>query len=100
MLQEFSAVAARKLGLTPARARKTVAEYADWCVMETTPQLIVSASLLQEEHGVASWDALIVEAALLAGATELLSRACRAVAVSRASPSATRSPGRECVAVF
>jgi predicted nucleic acid-binding protein len=72
VLQEFYAVATRKLGLTPARARRIVAEYDVWPVVETTPQLIVSASLLQEAHGVAFWDALIVEAALLAGATELL----------------------------
>jgi hypothetical protein len=37
------------------------------------PQLIVSASLLHERHSFAFWDAMIVEAALLSGATTLLS---------------------------
>jgi predicted nucleic acid-binding protein len=42
-------------------------------VVETTAQLIVSASLLHERHSFAFWDAMIVEAALLSGATTLLS---------------------------
>jgi predicted nucleic acid-binding protein len=54
-------------------ARRVVAYYAAWPVVETTPQLIVSASLLHERHGFAFWDAMVVEAALLSGATTLLS---------------------------
>jgi predicted nucleic acid-binding protein len=50
-----------------------VAEYAEWPVVETTPQLIVSASVLHEHHSFSFWDAMIVEAALLSGATTLLS---------------------------
>lgn len=74
VLQEFYAVATRKLQppLNPAQARRVVADYGEWCRVETTPQLIISASLLSEAHTIAFWDALIVEAALLAGATTLL----------------------------
>jgi predicted nucleic acid-binding protein len=58
--------------MTAVEARDVVAEYAEWRVVETTPQLIVSASLLHEEHQINFWDALIVEAALLSGADTLL----------------------------
>ncbi|GAA5150475.1 PIN domain-containing protein [Pseudonocardia eucalypti] len=72
VLQEFYNVATGKLRLAPARARRIVANYAEWATVETTPQLIVSASLLHELHGINFRDALIVEAALLAGADTLL----------------------------
>ncbi len=58
--------------MEPAAARRVVALYAEWPVVETTAQLIVSASLLHERHGFAFWDATVVEAALLSGATTLL----------------------------
>ena len=50
-----------------------VADYAEWVAVETTSQLIVSASLLAEQHTVAFRDALIIEAALLSGARRLIS---------------------------
>ncbi len=75
VLQEFYTVATRKL--TPAmprrQARGLVAAYAEWCDVATEPQLIVAASRLEEEHTVAFWDALIVVAALRAGASLLVS---------------------------
>ena len=73
VLQEFYDVGTRKMKLEPALARRVVALYAEWPVVETTAQLIVSASLLHERHGFAFWDAMVVEAALLSGATTLLS---------------------------
>lgn len=74
VLQEFYSVATGKLrpALHAARAREIVTNYTEWAVVETTPQLIVSASLLHERHSISFWDALIVEAALLAGADTLL----------------------------
>jgi predicted nucleic acid-binding protein len=72
VLQEFYDNSTRKLKMEPAAARRIVAEYAEWLVVETTAQLIVSASLLHERHGFAFWDAMVVEAALLSGATTLL----------------------------
>ena len=72
VLQEFYDNATRKLRMPPESARRIVAQYAEWPVVETTPQLIVSASLLHERHGFAFWDAMVVEAALLSGATTLL----------------------------
>jgi predicted nucleic acid-binding protein len=74
VLQEFYSVATRKLRppMTPSDARDVVVQYIDWCRIDTDPLLILSASHLAEEHTVNFWDALIVEAALRAGATELV----------------------------
>jgi predicted nucleic acid-binding protein len=74
VLQEFYNVATGKLcpTMSPAEARQVVADYAEWAVVETTPQLILSASFLHERDQVSFWDALIVEAALLAGAETLV----------------------------
>jgi predicted nucleic acid-binding protein len=73
VLQQFYDNATRKLKMPPESARRIVAQYAEWPVVEGTAQLIVSASVLHEQHGFAFWDAMIVEAALLSGATTLLS---------------------------
>ena len=75
VLQEFYNVATRKLKppMPYARARKLVASYSNWVSMNTDPQLLVSASLLQENHRLQWWDALILESALRSGATTLLS---------------------------
>jgi predicted nucleic acid-binding protein len=75
VLQEFYSVATRKLkpAMSHSEARKLVATYGEWCVQKTDPQLLVSASLLCERHTVSWWDALVIEAALRAGATTLLS---------------------------
>jgi predicted nucleic acid-binding protein len=58
--------------MSPTDARQVDADYAEWSVVETTAQLIVSASLLPERHQISYWDAMIIEAALLAGADTLL----------------------------
>jgi predicted nucleic acid-binding protein len=75
VLQEFYAVVTRKLkpAMSRREARGLVAAYGEWCDVATEPQLIVAASRLEEEHTLAFWDALIVEAALRAGASLLLS---------------------------
>lgn len=73
VLQEFYAVATRKLGIEAKQARGIVASYTDWCSVNTDVGLIVSGSGLTEEHSVSFWDALIIEAALRANASRLLS---------------------------
>lgn len=74
VLQEFYSAATRKLQLafTPAQARQVVHDYSDWCRVETDSLLIISASELSEQQSINFWDALIVEAALRAGAVELV----------------------------
>lgn len=75
VLQEFYAVVTRRLTppMSRADARRIVADYGVWCTVDTDPLLIVSASRLEEEHSLAFWDALIIEAALRTGAKVLLS---------------------------
>jgi predicted nucleic acid-binding protein len=75
VLQEFYAVATRKLKppMPRATARAIVAAYGEWCDVATEPQLIVAASRLEEERTVSFWDALIVQAAIHAGADRLVS---------------------------
>ncbi len=74
VLQEFYSAATRKLRppLTPTLARHVVRDYSEWCRVDTDPLLIISASRLSEQHSINFWDALIIEAALRAGATELV----------------------------
>jgi predicted nucleic acid-binding protein len=75
VLQEFYWTVTRK-GSAPmpaAEARKRVIDYSEWCSMNTDLQLLVSASVLAENHSVSWWDALILEAAMRSGATTLLS---------------------------
>ena len=75
VLQEFYAVATRKLkpAISRREARGLVAAYGEWCDDATERQLIVAASRLEEQHTLAFWDALIVEAAVRAGAGLLFS---------------------------
>ncbi len=74
VLQEFYNAATRKLQppMTPSQARQVVHDYSDWCLVDTDPLLIISASRLSEQHSINFWDALIIEAALRAGAGELV----------------------------
>ncbi|MGD0683499.1 MAG: hypothetical protein ABSA03_00150 [Streptosporangiaceae bacterium] len=54
-------------------ARGLVAAYGEWCDVATEPQLIVAASRLEESRTLAFRDALVVAAALRAGAGLFLS---------------------------
>jgi predicted nucleic acid-binding protein len=75
VLQEFYAVATRKLQppLPRATARRVVAAYSAWPVVQIDPTLVLSASALEERETLSFWDALIVEAAQRAGAVRVLS---------------------------
>lgn len=75
VLQEFYNATTRKLKKPFSRreARQQVAYYSEWRTVETDTLLIVSASKLEEDHTLAFYDALIVEAALRSGAATLLS---------------------------
>ena len=56
-----------------AKARAIVAAYGEWCTVATEPQLIVAAGRLEEDHTLSFRDALIVQAAIQAGAERLVS---------------------------
>lgn len=75
VLQEFYAVVTKKFrpAMPRAQTRAIVAAYTEWCVVTTEPTLIIAASRLEEDHALSFWDALIVQAAIQAGADRLVS---------------------------
>jgi predicted nucleic acid-binding protein len=75
VLQEFYSTVTRKLrsAITREIARDLLRSYSSWAIQPLTADDVVSASLLEQSHQLSFWDALIVQAALLAGAKKLLS---------------------------
>ena len=74
ILQEFYVIATRKLAspLSRAEAREIVDLYQLWPVIVVEPALILNASRIEEDHQLSFWDALVLEAARVAGAVRLL----------------------------
>ncbi len=74
VLQEVYVVATskQKLAMSHQEARDLVEAYSAWPVIVVEPALILTASRLAEDHRLSFWDALIVEAARVAGAERLL----------------------------
>ena len=74
VLQEFYTTATRKLAhsLSRKEARAIVEDFAYWCI-ETTPAEISRAFRIEDEARINFWDAMIVAAAIKAGATRILS---------------------------
>jgi predicted nucleic acid-binding protein len=74
VLQEFYNTVTRKLvfPLPKNEARAIVEDFSYWCVA-TTPAEIKQAFLIEDAAKIGFWDALIVAAALKAGATQILS---------------------------
>jgi predicted nucleic acid-binding protein len=74
VLQEFYVVATRKFDPPMSRraAREIVALYGTWPVVQVDVALILTASQLEERHKLSFWDALVVEAARVAGAARLV----------------------------
>jgi predicted nucleic acid-binding protein len=58
--------------MSPIEAREIVGLYGTWRVVESNVALILAAAALHPSDSIAFWDALIVEAACLAGCTVLL----------------------------
>ena len=75
VLQEFYVVATspNKLGRSPSEAREIIDLYRVWPVVVLDPILILAATRLHETATISFWDALIVEAARVAGADRILS---------------------------
>jgi predicted nucleic acid-binding protein len=74
VLQEFYVNVTRKITspLSRRTGRSIVDTYSVWCV-ETTPAELVTAFRIEDEARIGFWDALIVAAALKAGADRILS---------------------------
>jgi predicted nucleic acid-binding protein len=75
VLQEFFTTVTRKLKrpYPLAAARSIVAEYLHWEVVENDGALLLAAIDLQAKHKLSFWDALVVQAAVKARVTTLLS---------------------------
>ena|SRR5882757_3970078 len=75
VLQEFYSTVTRKLRSAISRdiARELLRGYSSWVIQPLTAEDVVAASFLKQSHQLSFWDALIVQAALLAGASKLLS---------------------------
>jgi predicted nucleic acid-binding protein len=74
VLHEFYVTATRKLPqpLSRAEAREIIDLYSMWPVITIDPSVILAATRIEEAHQVSFWDALILEAARIAGAELLL----------------------------
>ena len=74
VLQEFYVNVTRKIArpLPRRTAREVVDAYSIWCV-EVTPAELKAAFRIEDEARIGFWDALIVAAALKAGAYQIVS---------------------------
>jgi predicted nucleic acid-binding protein len=74
ILQEFYVVATRKLArpMSSPEAREIVALYGAWPVVVIDSSLILNATRIEEQHRLSFWDALVLEAARVAGAQLVL----------------------------
>jgi predicted nucleic acid-binding protein len=75
VLQEFYAVVTGRqpIAMRPAEAREIVALYSTWPIVTLDPVIILAATRLHEDRSISLWDALILEAARVSGATRVLS---------------------------
>jgi predicted nucleic acid-binding protein len=73
VLQEFYVNVTRKIRkpLSKSVARAVVSNYVVWCI-ETTPAEISAAFQIEDEAQIGFWDALIIAAAVKAGADRIL----------------------------
>jgi predicted nucleic acid-binding protein len=62
-----------KIGLTPREAFDYVRAFAEWSVVEMTPDLVLAALGLAERSQISAWDAAILETARRAGCKTVLS---------------------------
>lgn len=72
VLQEYFVVATRKLGLSPARARRKVELLATQDVVTLETDAVLAAIDLHRLHALSFWDALIVQAAATARCKTLI----------------------------
>ena len=74
VLQEFYVVATRRLEPPMRRqaAAEIVALYATWPVVQVDVPVIIAATELEATHRLSFWDALILEAARLSGASRVV----------------------------
>ncbi len=62
-----------KIGLSPREALEYVRAFAEWPVIEMTPEMVLAALGLAQRSKISPWDAAILEAARQAGCKRVLS---------------------------
>ncbi len=72
VLQEYYAVATRRLGIPADQARQRVEAYADLHVVIIHPELILAAIDLVRLRSISFWDALVVRSAQWAACSRLM----------------------------
>mgnify|MGYP006290418399 CR=1 FL=1 len=74
VLQEFYVNVTRKITppLSKIEARKLLKNYSAWDVQIITPDLVLEASEIEEQHQLSFWDSMIISAARNGGAAQLL----------------------------
>lgn len=85
VLAEFSVAVTRKLArpVDPDRARRAVDALSDLPVISSDAALVQAAMATSQRHQLALWDAMIIEAATIAGGERLLSEDLNAGVVLR-----------------
>ena len=73
VLQEYANVALRKLGLDANHVRHQLGAHLQFEVVQVTPAIIQGALDLHQTRSLSFYDALIVQAASVAGCNELVS---------------------------
>jgi predicted nucleic acid-binding protein len=73
ILQEYFAIATRKLGLPVEAARQRVETLAKLDVVRIEPELILAAIDLHHRRKISFWEALVLRAAVAGGCGRLLS---------------------------
>ena len=73
VLSEYYVNAVRKLGLEPGLARRRTEQFGRFEVVKPSLELVLAAIDLHRFQGLSYWDAMILQAAMMGGCTELLS---------------------------
>jgi predicted nucleic acid-binding protein len=74
MLEVYVSITRKaRVGLSPGKALDYVQAFAEWPVVDMTPDLVVAALGLAQRMKISPWDAAILEAARQAGCRRLLS---------------------------
>ena len=71
VLQEYANVALRKMGLDPSHVRKQLGAHQQFELVQVTPAIIHGALDLHQTRSLSFYDALIVQAASVAGCDTL-----------------------------
>ncbi len=73
VLQEYFSVSTRKMGVGPEHARRKVELFARFELVAPTLPMLIDAIDLHRAHGIAFWDALIVQSAIASQCSVLYS---------------------------